>query len=242
MKKGALGASIPPTREGAHGVENMNVLDMIRQGWLATYPLIVLSVVSLTVIGERLWAFRGMIGKTAALTRTIYADVSRGDVGTALGRAEAQRRTPAGRIFYDVLRQCAVLPLDQLDQVSGERRFEEMERLKGSLWILGTVAASAPFIGLFGTVVGIVKAFHSMATLGSGGFAVVAGGISEALIATALGLVVAIVALIFYNYFQVRLDRMDAALTIGGARLIEALRLERGTAEPPLERVADGRR
>jgi biopolymer transport protein ExbB/TolQ len=125
--------------------------------------------------------------------------------------------------------------------VSAERRFEEMERLKGSLWILGTVASSAPFIGLFGTVVGIVKAFHHMAVLGSGGFAVVAGGISEALIATALGLVVAIVALIFYNYFQIRLDRIEAALTIGGARLLEALRLER-SAKPRMERIADARR
>jgi len=224
-------------------VENLNVLDMIRQGWLATYPLIFLSVISLTVIGERLWALRGMIGRTASLTRTLYADLSRGDLLPAMERAEAQRRYPAGRVFYDVLRQSSVVPGDQLDQVSSERRFEEMERLKGSLWILGTVAASAPFIGLFGTVVGIVKAFHNMATLGSGGFAVVAGGISEALVATALGLVVAIVALIFYNYFQVRLDRIEGALTIGGARLIEALRLERtATPRPAMERVADGRR
>ena len=68
----------------------------------------------------------------------------------------------------------------------------------------------------------------------------VAGGISEALIATALGLIVAIVALIFYNYFQTRLDRIEAALTIGSARVLEALRVERA-AEPAMERVVDGR-
>jgi biopolymer transport protein ExbB len=219
----------------------MNMLQMIQQGWMATYPLIVMSVVSLTVIAERLWAYRGMIGQTARLTRAVYADVSRSDVGAAIERAEAERQTPAGRTFVDLLRQGASVPADQLDQMSAERRFEEVERLKGSLWILGTVAASAPFIGLFGTVVGIVKAFHSMAVMGSGGFAVVAGGISEALIATALGLIVAIVALIFFNYFQTRLDRIEAALTIGTARLLEAMRLERA-GEPTMERVADGRR
>jgi biopolymer transport protein ExbB len=217
------------------------MLEMIQHGWMATYPLIIMSIISLTVIAERLWAYRGMIGQTARLTRSVYADVSRSDVRAALERAEAERHTPAGRTFVDVLRQGASAPPEQLDQMSAERRFEEVERLKGSLWILGTVASSAPFIGLFGTVVGIVKAFHSMSVMGSGGFAVVAGGISEALIATALGLIVAIVALIFYNYFQTRLDRMEAALTIGTARVLEALRFER-TGEPAMERVADGRR
>ena len=170
----------------------------------------------------------------------MYTDVSRSDLAAAVERAEAERRTPAGRTFVDLLRQSAVATPELLDQMSAERRFEEVERLKGSLWILGTVAASAPFIGLFGTVVGIVKAFHNMSVLGSGGFAVVAGGISEALIATALGLIVAIVALIFYNYFQTRLDRIEAALTIGSARVLEALRVERA-AEPAMERVVDGR-
>jgi biopolymer transport protein ExbB len=214
---------------------------MIQQGWIACYPLIVFSIVSLTVIGERLWAFRGLIGRTARLTRAVYGELTRGDGRAALERAESEQGTPAGRIYAEVLRQSTTVPVEQLDQVSAERRFEEMERLKGLLWVLGTVAASAPFIGLFGTVVGIVKAFHSMAIMGSGGFAVVAGGISEALVATALGLFVAIVALIFYNYFQVRLERIEAALTIGATRIIEALRLDR-LAEPRMERVADGRR
>jgi len=220
---------------------NMSLLEMIQQGWIACYPLIALSIVSLTVIGERLWALRRMLGQTADLTRALYADVMRGDMGAAIERAEAARTTSAGRVFVDLMRQSGALPVEELDQVSAERRFEEMERLKGSLWVLGTVASSAPFIGLFGTVVGIVKAFHHMAVLGSGGFTVVAGGISEALIATALGLVVAIVALIFYNYFQTRLERIEAALTIGAARLLEALRLER-RATPRMERVVDGRR
>jgi len=113
--------------------------------------------------------------------------------------------------------------------------------MKRPLWLLGTVASSAPFIGLFGTVIGIIKAFHSMAIMGSGGFAVVAGGISEALVATALGLGVAIIALIFYNYFQVRLDRIESALTIGTARLIEALEAAASVA-PKKPRMADGLR
>jgi biopolymer transport protein ExbB len=185
-------------------VESINLWQMIQQGWLATYPLIAFSIVSLTVIAERLWTYRGAVGGTADLTRAMYSELMRSDVTAALERADAQRETPGGRIFGDMLRQVGSVGTEQLEQVSSERRFEEIERLKRPLWVLGTVAASAPFIGLLGTVIGIIRAFHSMAIMGSGGFAVVAGGISEALVATALGLAVAIIALIFYNYFQVR--------------------------------------
>ena len=219
----------------------LNVWQMIQQGWIACYPLIALSVISFTIIGERLWSLRGLLGGTAALTRATYGDLAKGDTRAATEHAEAQQGTPSGRIYKEVLRQSGKLPMEELEQLASERRFEEMERLKGLLWVLGTVAASAPFIGLFGTVIGIVKAFHSMAIMGSGGFAVVAGGISEALVATALGLFVAIIALISYNYFQVRLDRIEAALTIGSTRLIEALRTGRRAEAPVAGRVADGR-
>ncbi len=220
---------------------NLSMLAMIQQGWLATYPLIFMSVLSLTVIAERLWSLRGLVGNTAKLTRGLHGELTRGDLGAALQTAEAARRKPAGRVFAELVRQGGTLQSDELAELGAERRFEEMEQLKRPLWILGTVASSAPFIGLFGTVVGIIRAFHSMAIMGSGGFAVVAGGISEALVATALGLGVAIIALVFYNYFQVRLDRIESALTIGTARLVEALRGVTNAA-PRKPRVADGLR
>lgn len=220
---------------------NLNVLAMIQQGWLATYPLILMSVVSLTVIAERLWSFRNLVSGTAELVRGVHAELARGDLGAALQQAETGRGSAPGRIFSEVVRQGEVLDAEELADLGAERRFEEIEQLKRPLWILGTVAASAPFIGLFGTVVGIIKAFHNMGVQGSGGFAVVASGISEALVATALGLGVAIVALIAYNYFQVRLERIEAALTIGTARLIEMLRTVRGSASRQA-RVADGLR
>ena len=114
-------------------------------------------------------------------------------------------------------------PLPDLERVADERQFEEIEGCGAYLWVLGTIGSSAPFIGLFGTVVGIMRAFHSMALVGTGGFGVVAGGISEALIATALGLAIGIVALVFYNYLQNRVERIDGALRIGSARLLEAM-------------------
>jgi biopolymer transport protein ExbB len=145
----------------------------------------------------------------------------------ALRAAQSQVQTPAGRIFSDVLARHASDSMEYLSDLTEEKRFEEVEALKGPLWVLGTVGASAPFIGLFGTVVGIIKAFHNMAMMGSGGFSVVAAGISEALVATALGLVVAIISVIFYNYFQTRIERIEAALTIASNRVLDAIHLGR---------------
>lgn len=208
-------------------VEGLSVLDMIQQGWYITYPLIIMSVVTLTIIGERLWALRGLIPGTLRVAGSLVGQLQKGDFRGALAAAQQQRNTPAGRVFRDVIAQQDGESLEYLAEVIEDRRFEEIEALKGSIWILGTVGVSAPFIGLLGTVIGIIKSFHNMAVEGSGGFAVVAAGISEALVATALGLAVAIVAVIFYNYFHTKLERIEAVMTIGSDRVLEAIRLGR---------------
>src|SRR5205085_9587977 len=77
-------------------------------------------------------------------------------------------------------------------------------KLERNLAVLGTLGSNAPFIGLFGTVIGIIKAFHDLASAQAKGPAVVMGSLSEALVATAVGLMVAIPAVLFYNYFQRR--------------------------------------
>src|SRR5262249_23253512 len=99
--------------------------------------------------------------------------------------------------------------------------FKETQKLKKHLWILGTVASSAPFIGLLGTVVGIIKAFESMAVAGTGGFSVVAAGIFLAFGASALGLAVAIIAVIFYNYFQTRIATLNGLFRIQVAKILQ---------------------
>ena len=139
------------------------------------------------------------------------------------------RACPARRVYTDLIEQERGLPMPELERVATERKFEEVQGAGSNLWVLGTIGSSAPFIGLFGTVLGIIRAFHTMALAGTGGFAVVASGISEALIATALGLAVGIVAVVFYNYFQSRVERIDAALRIGSGRVLEALNAGRRT-------------
>jgi biopolymer transport protein ExbB len=208
-------------------VEGLSVLEMIHQGALATYPLIAFSVVTVSIVFERLWSLRNLVRESLKLANGICPSLEKGQVGEALGQARGKVDTPAGRIFSDILARQSSENLEYLADLTEEKRYEEVEALKGPLWILGTVGASAPFIGLFGTVVGIIKAFHNMAVMGSGGFAVVAAGISEALVATGLGLGVAIVAVIFFNYFQTRIERIEAALTISSNRVLDALHIGR---------------
>ncbi|MCK6555296.1 MotA/TolQ/ExbB proton channel family protein [Candidatus Binatia bacterium] len=208
-------------------MEGLSILDMINMGWMATYPLLLFSMVTVSIVLERVWSLRNLITDSLSLAGSLCAPLERGDFVTALQTSKEHVTTPAGRIFSDVLARHQSDSMEYLSDLTEEKRFEELEALKGPLWVLGTIGSSAPFIGLFGTVVGIIKAFHNMALMGSGGFSVVAAGISEALVATALGLGVAIIAVIFYNYFQTRIERIEAALTIASNRVLDAIHIGR---------------
>jgi biopolymer transport protein TolQ len=106
----------------------------------------------------------------------------------------------------------AQMVLDRVDRLMQAQVAREMARASRNLGVLATVAASAPFIGLFGTVYGIMNAFTNIAAQQQTNLAVVAPGIAEALFATALGLVAAIPAVIFYNKFAGDLDRFGDRL------------------------------
>ena len=205
---------------------NLDFWALIQQGAISTYPLLVCSIVVLGVAIERAVALRGALSSATRLMGEVVPLVWQQGFADATKRAENGGASPMGRIFSEVLRAREKLKIPQLERLASDRQFEEIQGAGTYLWILGTVGASAPFIGLFGTVVGIIRAFHAMALAGTGGFGVVAAGISEALIATALGLGVGIVAVVFYNFFQARVDQLDGALRIGSARLLEALGAE----------------
>jgi biopolymer transport protein ExbB len=194
---------------------------MIQQGYYATYPLLFISVVCLAIIFERVWALAGIQTKAAKLADSLVPSLRQGKFNEALQATQA-RSNPAERVYHVLIAAAQTLDRDHLVELDEERRFQETLELNRYVWVLATSGASAPFIGLFGTVVGILVAFQSMAIMGTGGFSVVAAGISEALISTALGLAVAIVAVIFFNYFSVKIQNINALLQINGDRLIDA--------------------
>jgi biopolymer transport protein ExbB len=201
--------------------QGLDLIDIIHKGAIATYPLILMSIISVTVVLERLWSLKNIGSITLRITESLLEPIKKGQRDLAIAICKQNSHSPAGRIFLNVLAREGNQRLETASTFATEAMFEETQKLKKHLWILGTVASSAPFIGLLGTVVGIIKSFESMAVAGTGGFAVVAAGISEALVATALGLGVAIIAVIFYNYFQTRISGLNGLFRIQVGKILQ---------------------
>jgi biopolymer transport protein ExbB/TolQ len=154
---------------------------------------------------------------------------------------------PLAEVFGRGLRVFTKTPHKTTEAVMSQRTVA-IGSFKRYLWALGTVGSSAPFVGLFGTVVGILKAFQSMSTAGTGGFKVVSQGIAAALVATAAGLLVAIYAINAYNYFVSRVGAIaveykvfceEFLLVLGEyAKTREVPPAVAGTAPPPTEKNA----
>lgn len=202
--------------------QGLDLLAIIQQGAITTYPLILLSIISVTVVFERLWSLRNLNSMTLRIADSLQEPLQKGQRDLAVAICKQNSNSPAGRIFLNILSHEKISHADAANSIAAEAMFEETQKLKKNLWILGTVASSAPFIGLLGTVIGIIRSFESMAIAGTGGFAVVAAGISEALVATALGLAVAIIAVIFYNYFQTRIGSLNALFRIQVGKVLQS--------------------
>jgi len=217
------------------------VARMLQQGWLTTLPLALCSILVLAVMIERYLRFRGMEVKTRELTRNVVEALGKRDMSTAIALCQTAK-TPIAQIFREGL-AWKNIALEDLERILATSRQETLGELRRGLWLIGTIGSLAPFIGLFGTVVGIMKAFHQISTEGSGGFDVVAAGISEALIATAVGLGVAIIALAFYNFLNVKVGLIGNAFARSCERLVQALLYveSSGHAQPaPREEVGRG--
>src|SRR4051812_25314915 len=181
-----------------HLTERILGFTLLGSEWVL-WLLIGLSVVSVAIMVERAVYLRAR-GDGDALARELSTLLKGGDVEGAR-QALAGRTAPAATV--------AAAGLDHFDRgptAVGEAMAGAKARLRidmeRNLGVLGTLGNNAPFIGLFGTVLGIIKAFADLARNQSGGAAAVMSGISEALVATAVGLMVAIPAVIAFNYFQ----------------------------------------
>ena len=165
---------------------------------LAKFSLILFSVVSLAVAAERALVLRRL--RCAEATQFPLARA-------ALIDGEAAKGTAAGAPCAAIVRAGLENPRRAREAMERETTLQ-IAALQFNLPILATAASTAPYIGLFGTVLGILAAFREIARSGTTGASVVAGGISEALTATALGLGVAIPAVLAYNYFTGRVNAL----------------------------------
>jgi biopolymer transport protein ExbB/TolQ len=199
---------------------------IIQIGGVAMWVIIGLSVLAIAVALERMSALWAFLDRARLLADTVNRCLYRGAV--AEGRAACERsRSPLADVFLVGFSRLGRGKREDLEAAVDRERQRVSLDLRVRLWILGTIGATAPFVGLYGTVVGIMNAFHSIGQQGQGGFSVVSRGISEALVTTAAGIAVAVIAVMLYNSINQRLTRLAVESKLLVEEFLEALR-ERG--------------
>jgi len=202
---------------------------IVLNGGVTMWPLVACSVVTLAMLLERGASLAGVGRRGRAVAGEVLVRVSRGDAAGALDACRKSRSPLAGVLAAG---------LDRASDATSAAGVVERARtlaaheLREGLWILGTIGAAAPFVGLFGTVVGIIRSFRDIAAAGNGGFSTVAEGISEALVATAGGILIAVVAFIAHNAFQVTVAGIVAEWKLWSEELLAALSTQRARAVP----------
>ena len=137
--------------------------------------------------------------------------------------AAAFRRVFPSITFHSQDHALSAVEVASVQRIIDLNTLEQLAKFRRGLGVLATTGATAPFVGLLGTTMGVVKAFQGMGTSGGGGFSAVAAGIAEALITTAFGLLVAIPAVWLYNYFSTKIDFLTVEMTYTSKELIDYL-------------------
>lgn len=213
----------------------MGILQVIANGGITMVILAIFSIFSLAVIAERFYAFYKAQQATGQVAEKGLQYVADGKMAEALRLCEQNGGSPVAKVLQAGL----LVIIDRGDPALSEkqlsRRLEsckgamqrttsaEITRLERYLGSLATLGNVSPFVGLFGTVLGIIRAFEAIAKTGSGGIGTVSAGIAEALVATAAGLFVAIPAVIAYNYFVGRVKLFTAAMDSAASEMVDRL-------------------
>src|SRR6476646_6409694 len=215
---------------------NLSLLDLWHSmGYFAkgiVWVLAIMSVYSLTIMIQKWWGLRKAQQETRKFAPEFSQFLEEDNLTEAIKLAEGYKKSHVARVLGGARSEIKPLILDGsvtvADINSAERAVERemlmtIVQLKRGLGVLATVGATAPFVGLLGTTMGIVNAFTGMAASGSGGLSAISAGVAEALITTAFGLLVAIPAVWAYNYFSTKIDNLSVEMTYTSKEMIDYL-------------------
>jgi biopolymer transport protein ExbB len=192
-------------------------------GW-PIWPLVLASVISLAIIGERAWSLRSSMVTPPELLPQLIQEYRQNGVDPML-IARLTNGLPLARVFAAALKNVKSTPQVMKEAIddAGRAVAHDLERF---LTTLGTIASISPLLGLLGTVIGMIEIFGSQAPSGSNPI-VLAHGISVALYNTAMGLIVAIPSMIFYRFFRSKVDSLIIEMESQAVKLVEILHGER---------------
>ena len=209
-----------------------SLVELIKLGGFTLVFIVLCSVLVLGIAVERVVGLWRLLDRAQQLAETVKRCLYRGAIAEARTACE-RSSSAAAEVFLVGFERFGRSTPQALEAAVERERQRVATGLKGQLWVLGTVGATAPFVGLFGTVWGIMRAFNEIGVQKRAGIEVVGPGISEALITTALGIIVGIQAVIFYNYFQARLAKAALELKLMAEEFVEILR-----EQPPATKAA----
>ena len=201
-------------------------------GLVVMLSLAALSLISGAMIVDKHRRFRAAWRQTQMFKPVFKKFLHGGDLQELIAAVPQHENSyvvqvvSAGILEYDGVRQSGRDPVGSLELVTSALRdamSETLIQLKKGQGFLATIGSTAPFIGLFGTVVGIINAFRSIAASGSGGMSVVSGGIAEALVSTALGIFVAIPAVMAFNHFTGKIETFHVEMNRASSQLVNCL-------------------
>jgi biopolymer transport protein ExbB len=201
------------------------VFELILAGGWIMAPIIICSILALTIVVERFWTLREKKIAPPNLVDQIIKLYQKNRI-TNEAISKLHNNSPLGRILASGLRNMNAERELMKESIEEEGRQVVLE-LERFLNTLGTIAAITPLLGLLGTVIGMIKVFAVITSVGVGDPAVLADGISQALLTTAAGLSVAIPSLMFYRYFRGRVDELLLKMEAQAVYLVEVVHGDR---------------
>lgn len=189
-------------------------------------PIILCSIISISIIAERFWSLRREKVLPKHLVATVWNEVKQ----NKMSRAEIEalsKQSALGTILSAGLsnRNESRERIKERIEERGREVVHDMERFLNTL---GTIASISPLLGLLGTVIGMISVFAAITKHGVGDPGALAGGISEAMITTAAGLTVAIISLVFYRYFRRKVDGIVVIMEREAIKMVDVLHNNRG--------------
>src|SRR5512147_1078887 len=204
------------------------MLEIVQAGGWLMVPIIASSVIAVAIVLERLWTLQTKRVIPGNLTNQVWDWVQKNELDSQRIQ-QVHSSSPLGQVLATGLAYRHA-PRDVLKEAIEDAGRHVVHDLERYLNPLGTIAAVSPLLGLLGTVSGMIRAFTAITTQGVGNPAILAGGISEALITTAAGLAVAIPALIAYRYLRGRVDGLVIQMEKESLKLVQAIDRTSGTA------------
>jgi biopolymer transport protein ExbB len=183
------------------------------------WPLLILSIIGLVFIIERAISFYRIKGDAAEIFSGVREALLTGDLRSGIDVAESYDHPVAATLKAGLLRYGR--SNEEIERAMEVVALHEVSRLERNLWILGTIATIAPLFGFLGTVTGMINSFEALAEVGLGNPKAVASGISQALITTAAGLMIALPVQYAFNHFTNRVNHFTLGMETSAAVLLE---------------------